>query len=262
MCQVEQPKRVKPRRPVIKKWILHHKIETTAVFVVLIGIIVITVMVVGRSDENGSAVPQSQSNDGETNIFAPTSSPPNEPYDPDPSTFDSPIMTALEQVTDPSVLYDQHTPQFRAADWLISIDPLKLQPNSPNLLQRYALATFYMATGGGLVSKQGWTSCSAIPPETIQGDASASGIQCVVREGKVVCASKDAFETCSYTNLQGATVQGKRFLSPVNECEWYGVTCINGTVFDINTGTCARVYGVFFCIYRYTSCNITLFALL
>jgi len=77
--------------------------------------------------------------------------------------------------------------QERARNWIINEDPLGLNGDSANLVQRYALATFYFATGGDTH----WYDCSR----------NATVTDCNVDEQKT------------------------RFLSGENECNWFGVTC-------------------------------------
>lgn len=135
-------------------------------------------------------------------------------------------------------LEDSNSPAYQAADWLIAFDFLKLTANAPSLQQRFALATLYFATGGGLASKEGWTRCSAVPPPSEnEATQAASNMQCVVRDGKIICAEQSNFEECVFTDDFGYALQGKRFLSPVDECEWFGITCdANGIVTMIDIG--------------------------
>ena len=226
----------KSRFQIFKNWILHHKIETTAILTCIIGVIVILCLVFVGGD-SGQPAPGNAETPSD-------SSSPNNPPSPAPDTdivLDSPIFQKLSLVTD---LQDSNAPAYKAADWLIAFDFLKLTANAPNLQQRFALATLYFATGGDLSSKQGWTRCSAVPPpaENNPTTEAVSNMQCVVRDGKIICAEQSNFEQCQYTDDPGSTLQGKRFLSPVDECEWFGVTCdANGIVTMIDIGTCCNM---------------------
>jgi hypothetical protein len=239
-----------------KKWLVSHKIETTAILVCVIGAAAILAIVYAPSNDAPSPAPatnfpntgSSESTPNGDNVGTPDmSSGDGEGGDdigsggaPSPApgsdaVMNSPIFQKLSLLTD---LQDTSSPPYKAADWLIALDFLKLGVDSPNLQQRFALATFYMATGGGLVTKDGWVKCSAVPP-LVENDNSeaASNIQCVVHNGKVVCAEKGNFETCEYTDEFGSMSQGNRFLSAVDECEWFGISCNeNGVVTRIDIG--------------------------
>lgn len=66
---------------------------------------------------------------------------------------------------------DVSSPQFRAVEWLVQIDPLSLCPGDENLEQRYILAVLYFQTGG-----EWWTRCSPMSAEVCdQGEAFLSG---------------------------------------------------------------------------------------
>jgi hypothetical protein len=227
----------------VKKWLMSHKIETTAILVCLLGTAAILAIVYVPSDEAPSPTSvvntpntgdsESTPNNGDVGGTDAPSGNEEESDDivgdvppPAPSTdaiMDSPIFQKLLLLTD---LQDTSSPQYKAADWLIALDFLKLGAEAPNLHQRFALATFYMATGGGLAIKNGWTRCSAVPPPTENdNNEAASNIQCMVHNGNVICAERGNFETCDFTDDSGTMSQGNRFLSPVNECEWFGITC-------------------------------------
>ena len=53
-------------------------------------------------------------------------------------------------------------PHDKALQWIVLEDPLRLEPDAENLLQRFALATFYFAT----TQQRLWTYCN--PPEENQ----------------------------------------------------------------------------------------------
>ena len=234
----KQTVEVEPRWLVVKRWLMRHKVESTAIIVVIVGIVVVVTSFVGGS--KAAAIQQPPVDppvDG--NSTSPPSVKPSDPADDEDepssvtsSILSSPIMNELTLLTDPAILYDETSPQYKAAEWLIAYDSLKLDATSPNLRQRYALAALYTATGGGWVTSQGWTTCNAVPPES--RNTSVTGVQCVVREGKVLCADQGSFELCSYIDEFGATVESKRFLSATNECEWYGIRCKDDSVIEIN----------------------------
>jgi len=76
-----------------------------------------------------------------------------------PSTFPSMIPSKLttvsikeylikEGVTNTTALADTSSPQYQAFRWISRYDEFGANTDSYNLVQRYALATFYYATGG------------------------------------------------------------------------------------------------------------------
>jgi hypothetical protein len=88
-------------------------------------VIVISVTVSGRSNEQESASLPAR-DQALTNIMA--------------------TVSSSESLSDPT------SPQYKAKEWMISVDPLQLTPSetvtNQRILQRYALAVFYFATGG------------------------------------------------------------------------------------------------------------------
>jgi len=80
----------------------------------------------------------------------------------------------------------ENSPQYKAFEWISDVDELALSSTDSNLLQRYALATFYYATNEGM----GQCQEKYISFGGLCEDA-----------GKVP------------------------FLSGVNECDWYGTQC-------------------------------------
>ena len=110
----------------------------------------------------------------------------------------SDILSRLSMImSQPSQLTDKLTAQHHAALWLISNDKRNITPDDSNFLQRYALATFYFST---VMDKENhyrtWKKCGAAGTKQTQ-----------------VCGYLS--EVTSYS----------RFLSPVSECDWYGITC-------------------------------------
>lgn len=96
---------------------------------------------------------------------------------------------------------DVNTPQGSATDWLLNDDGLRLCPNEEKILQRWVLAVIYFSTNG-----DAWFRCS--------GNQAAQDL----------CGFEEPFPG------------RQRFLSAVNECEWAGISCIDGCVTEIEFG--------------------------
>jgi hypothetical protein len=107
------------------------------------------------------------------------------------------------------LVYEEGTPQFRAAEWIMNEDPKQLEPSSQRLLQRYLMAFLYFHT-----SNQGeWLSCN--PPKDGEDDT------CIFLE-----FARDGNDAISFTPKPGKT----RWLSGQEECDWEGVECASGAV--------------------------------
>jgi hypothetical protein len=97
---------------------------------------------------------------------------------------------------------DPDSPHARAANWIINEDPRMLEPEADNLIQRFLLSLFYLAT----TERQPWLSCN--PPVG------------------------DETYMCNYTKLaqvfpevEYENVLWGRWLSWEHECGWAGVFC-------------------------------------
>lgn len=98
------------------------------------------------------------------------------------------IFGILDQVADSELIRDISTPQGMAADFIIHQDARRLCPGNAKIIQRWVIATVYFSTGGN-----DWIKCSA--------------------SGSDPCGTEKPFV-------------GKRaFLSPLNECQWAGISC-------------------------------------
>lgn len=124
----------------IRGWIRHHKTLSAIAVIVLVGAIVGGA--VGATQGGGASAP------------APTLEPTLAPTSaPTLSGFEE-IVDALSTITPYSVLTDPSTPQNAAVTWLLREDEYGIDlSDAPKLLQRYALATIYFATGG-----RNWTN--------------------------------------------------------------------------------------------------------
>ncbi|KAL7505227.1 hypothetical protein ACHAXN_002717 [Cyclotella atomus] len=99
---------------------------------------------------------------------------------------------------------DKDDPRLLAMDWILHKDERQLDPYAPNLSQRYVLALLafqfdYMA----------WTSCG--------GDYTSPEVTCDVEN-----------------NETNAIEEYSRWLTGTDECEWYGVSCLDGKVRELN----------------------------
>ena len=101
------------------------------------------------------------------------------------------ISNQIKRIIPSTVLYNTSTPQYRALEWILFTDPMKLGQSDPNLVQRYVLALFYFQT----TARYGSWNSSCIPPD------STESIYCTGSESRI------------------------RWLSDSSECEWDGVLC-------------------------------------
>lgn len=114
------------------------------------------------------------------------------------------ILAILDaNAADPALIRDNSTSQGMATEWLIEEDSFRICPDSPKLLQRWAMAVIYYSTGG-----DDWFQCSDNPAATDN------------------CGADVPFE--------GA----QRFLGNSSECDWAGISCLGGCVTEIEFGTC------------------------
>ncbi len=157
--------------------------------------------------------------------------------DPTPPSLDN----YLSQVLDMSKLYDQQSPLGRAYHWIAYQDGMKYDSNYVMIVQRFVLAAFYFATGGGR-TKTSWTKCSAVPPNLVLDDKTRS-IRCVTDKGHeddgIICAYTNSFRECEESDevdyTPEPTYRKRRWLSDVVECDWYGITCNpNGHVIGLS----------------------------
>ncbi|CAB9516702.1 receptor-like protein kinase [Seminavis robusta] len=86
-------------------------------------------------------------------------------------------------------------PKSKALDWIVFEDPLQLNPDANNLLQRFILSLTYFQTS----QKSDWLNC-----------------------GK---SSTAIDETCSIRDDWGWEVWGSCWLTAVHECQWAGIDC-------------------------------------
>ena len=100
------------------------------------------------------------------------------------------ILAILGTVADPVLLRDASTPQGQATEWILNGDERIVCPDAAKIIQRWALAVMYYSTNG-----DDWDLCSA----------------------------EDAICATTLDPDKGDFLMN--FLSPVDECEWFGITC-------------------------------------
>jgi hypothetical protein len=101
------------------------------------------------------------------------------------------------------------TPSYRAAQWIINEDPMRLTPADENLFQRFMLAFLWFHTTNNGDTK--WRSCN--PPENNEDD------RCVFE-----VFSRTPLDEIYFVPLEDQV----RWLSGENECSWVGVECAGG----------------------------------
>ena len=99
-------------------------------------------------------------------------------------------------------LADPNSVLARAANWIINEDPMKLPPEADNLIQRYLLAEFYIAT----TEDRPWLACN--PPVEEETDS------CIFPRLAQV-----------YPEIEYENITWGRWLSGTHECSWAGVLC-------------------------------------
>jgi hypothetical protein len=107
----------------------------------------------------------------------------------------------LDEVANPLLIRDLAEPQGLATTWLIGEDSLFICPDDLDILQRWSLAVVYFSTGG-----DAWFQCSANPA---------------------------AVDGCG---VEAPFVNATQFLSGTSECNWAGISCLDGSVTFIDFG--------------------------
>ena len=108
------------------------------------------------------------------------------------------ILSQLDAVANPTEIRNSSIPQGMATEWLLEDDGFFACPDYNRVVQRWALAVVYYSTGGDL-----WFNCSA---------------------------SEAAVDPCGEA---GSFFNETRFLDPVQECAWAGISCIDDCVTEI-----------------------------
>ncbi|CAB9522104.1 Receptor-like [Seminavis robusta] len=105
--------------------------------------------------------------------------------------------------------YDNDLTEFfldarqKAFDWIVNQDPMQLEYDSSNLVQRFLLVLFYFQT----TRHQPWKQCN--PPATAQGSSS----------------SNFCYRNHPVTGETTNGIWGDQWLTKSHECQWAGVVC-------------------------------------
>lgn len=132
------------------------------------------------------------------------------------------IPPQLIGITELDTLNDPNSPQARALKWIMDEDAMGLDVKDEGWLQRYIMAAFYFATGGG----DNWKECNA-PKDNSQAAIDAANEKC-------------SLEATQYKIGKLERVYGtKAWLSPVPVCEWASLACHDTD--DSRKGTISQI---------------------
>lgn len=130
------------------------------------------------------------------------------------------IRERIEKLVGQEELENPESPYAKATEWIIYEDPMEVEPEEANFIQRYTMAYFYYAT----TIDGPWRSCN--PPV---GDEQSS-----CSHSKLVAVFPNSYEE----------VPATRWLSSAHECEFAGVNCDDKMqVRDLAMGKCIHHAG-------------------
>lgn len=114
------------------------------------------------------------------------------------------------KITPASTLNNSNSPQSKALKWLSSDDQISppVCPNDVEVQQRYIMAAFYFATGGGT-----WKECNA-PTGSSQAAIDAANQKCTI-------------EATKYPIKPDRELGTDAWLTPKPICNWAGLVCHN-----------------------------------
>ena len=123
-----------------------------------------------------------------------------------PSVFHHQVVA----ITSKETLDGPTSPQAQALHWIMNDDGMALDIDSPEWVQRYIMASFYFATGGG-----DWDQCNA-PKDNSQAAIDEANDKCTLSATQYNSGKKHVYGT-------------KAWLSPVSVCEWASTACHDDT---------------------------------
>jgi len=127
------------------------------------------------------------------------------------------------------------TPQRQALEWIVSEDPVQLDPGHPYLTQRYALAVFYYTThGDGMYRTAIVNITETIPPRG--GTTPGINNGGLPAEGESQVIGDDLAAQPNWINETG-------WMTGTGICSWHGIEChhrpgmsVYDTSYDANNG--------------------------
>lgn len=122
-----------------------------------------------------------------------------------------------------NIVTNTSSPQFMASQWLIYSDEANLCPDqTEEIQQRYVFAVFYYST-----SLLPWNNCGAQLTSPCTSIATAISRSNVDISKLLDGAFSSSFKDTTHMNSSSAAtiIVTQRWLSPHNECSWYGVKC-------------------------------------
>ena len=134
-----------------------------------------------------------------------------------PTTFPHQVIG----ITSKETLDDPTSPQARALHWIMNDDGMSLDTDSPEWVQRYIMASFYFATGGG-----SWVECNAPTDYNSQLAIDEANTKCTLSATPYNIGKKRVYGT-------------KPWLSPVSVCEWASTACHDDD--DSKKGTISQI---------------------
>jgi hypothetical protein len=167
-------------------------ISATLIFVVVIIVLILGLVVFGGGSNASSS-------------NAPTVSPLTK-------TFDAEYTQQFAAILGRDVAdFPFDSPQYRAMEWILEEDAMKLGSNDTSLLQRYLLAVFYFSTTNN--GELSWRSCNP--------DRSDYNI--------VDCQYLN-MNTLANDSIAYTPEPSYRWLSNVHECKWAGNLCDDNNI--------------------------------
>lgn len=112
------------------------------------------------------------------------------------------------QTTTAATLNNKNSPQAKALDWIANKDqmnPTLCPSDESEARQRYIMATFYFATGGG-----SWTECNA--PVNLSSAA-------------IAVANQKCSKRATTFGIGNRKIGTDAWLTPLSVCDWGGLAC-------------------------------------
>jgi len=113
-----------------------------------------------------------------------------------------------------NAVYEQGSPQYMAAQYIVNVDGRELAPTDHNLIQRYVLALIFTSLDGW-----NWKWCGGVQDkDTCVYPCWEVDEDCAIDKCKV-------YQNETQRSKYAGECDAKRFLEDAHECDWYGVNC-------------------------------------